>query len=1096
MAEAAFPYEIIEEFSRGGCSVLYKLKPHADASPAGEFYVLKTMFPDERDASSIQRFYMEYEFLRAYPHANLVKVREYYSDWQGVPAYVMEWITGATWQAYWQDRTVLDCIPLLISLLNQLCDVLDFIHTHHIIHRDLKPQNILVTRNNMIKLIDFGIMKVENLTLYTSRNTFMGSAYYVAPECLSGDRISSSADIFSLGVLLYDLLTGTKPFFGHTLAETVYQRLVTQPKAPSEIADLPKEIDDVIMSMLDKEPYKRPKTCREAFEKLEKVLSRLETSRKATRSISPIDFLSQDQFFHTRVLDLCLSRIQAKNSILITGGAGTGKTTVAENLALKCGHDLVIKINCQPHITQSDFIEISAKSIQLPGKITDEMKPWVAVLGHALPQLNWPVPRPVQQVHKSGILSSFLRLLANNQEPLTIIVENLQDAAPTFFQFFNQLVSFVTSQTSPRVFLIMTAEGPVRELLPGVPNVPMTFPDLFTMSDFLSGHFGQCRVPLEVTDQLTQEAEENLAKFLKNVQERTANKTLWAESNVLKISDHRETTGKPPKRSSTIPLELMEFNRDQLKHLEWVALCPNGVDLQILKKVTKKPLEDLGQTLRKAAKEGLLDYASSSIEGFHWKKERVRTYLVGSLSDEERIQRNRVLAEVIEEESKNYLQHSPPLWLVLSQLYLEAGEDGKASRFALDYAKYCFHNANYGPIRRHLSPFVSLPDLQRNLDFWVMLALAFRREDAKQALSFGKRALSIEENIKSLSLNAILEFDVGNRNQANALLDRVFSRSDLDAIDVNSASQMIPILVSLGFLDRATRLYELMREKLKGEDHLFANNVLFLAKARLLQPTPKELIEFVERDVRELLPQTEIRINYLLFLAYVERFNFDKASKALNQYLEGLLDDRDKKIKAFRGRLYLLLNFHRFEEAKALLADFKRDSETRTDLQELDPLVRLATEFLIQDPNFADATHVFQLLHAQGDKTSEWLTLFLSLLEPSQVNPAFAEKALEFIDAQALQTVRNQIPRLRVLEAYAKKVRSGLDKLALEAVENAALRHLEMEKLRLYLLMDFLVKKQVLKPSVQPSLPAHFKQDANATHFVKTLSFHWFQQTL
>ena len=291
-----FPYEIVEEYVRGGCSVIYKVKSLNEKDADSTQHVLKTMDLSEDGAQDQKQFYMEYEFLRAYPHPNLVQVKEYFPDWHGRPAYIMEWVRGNTWQSFWREKNVFDNLMTFLVHFKQLCEVLDYIHKHQIIHRDLKPQNILITREDVVKLIDFGIMKVADLSMYRTSN-IMGTAYYVAPESLSGKTITKAVDIYALGVMLYDLFTGMKPFQGQSMSETIYQRLTKAPQPPSAIADVPESLDPILLKMLAIDPYKRYRSCGEVFSELENLFGKFKPQPK-TLDKPNIDVLTKSLLLH------------------------------------------------------------------------------------------------------------------------------------------------------------------------------------------------------------------------------------------------------------------------------------------------------------------------------------------------------------------------------------------------------------------------------------------------------------------------------------------------------------------------------------------------------------------------------------------------------------------------------------------------------------------------------------------------------------------------------------------------------------------------------------------------------------------------------
>jgi serine/threonine-protein kinase len=147
-----------------------------------------------------------------------------------------------------------------ISIIADIAEAIECIHDCGILHRDIKPANILVDENNKsVKITDFGISSLLDHN-YTSTENLRGTPAYMAPECFdSTDKISRASDIFSLGVLSYELLTGIRPFYGENISEIMHSVKNDTPPAPKMIIpEIPEKIQETIQTMLKKEPEKRP----------------------------------------------------------------------------------------------------------------------------------------------------------------------------------------------------------------------------------------------------------------------------------------------------------------------------------------------------------------------------------------------------------------------------------------------------------------------------------------------------------------------------------------------------------------------------------------------------------------------------------------------------------------------------------------------------------------------------------------------------------------------------------------------------------------------------------------------------------------------
>lgn len=1050
MNKSSFPYQVIEEYVRGGCSVIFKVRARHEGSQ-DEHYVLKTMSINDDEPENRKRFYMEYEFLRAYPHPNLVEVREYFSDWHGRPAYVMEWVKGSTWQTYWRGKRVLEQWPTYLSHVRQLCEVLDYIHKHNIIHRDLKPQNVLIARDGTVKVIDFGIMKVADLVTYRQNNTLMGSAFYVAPEALAGEQVTYRVDIFALGVMLYDQITGVKPFQGQTLGETIYQRLVKAPRPPSAIVDVPKELDDVILRMLNRDPHKRQRNCAEIVASLEAILGDHVVTAVAS-STNKLDVLTKRPFLHTHFLENCQKSLSEKQLLYVLGEPGCGKTTVVENLCTRMFGDDWLKMDCRPNSNWLDFLEAILQQLTVPSSLNQELAPWREILGRALPSLQWPAPEMEQTLNFPAIMSAFKQLFHKAKNSVIVLFEDVQDAPPSVVQFLEQLIRYVGQKGTVEHYVVITAKRPVPAFGSlSVRKVP--FPDIITLTDYLTHIFGkEIRVPLELTQELVKIAGENLGAFVNMVEEYKALNRLKVVDGFLKLSGPGNVK-KVAEAKGEKPAVLREFNAKQLAHLEWLALSPEEIGINILARVTGSSVNSLGITVNHASELKVLAFRSGGVEGFRWLNEDVRRYLVDHLDAKETVQRNLQLAEALEKETARFLAHAPPLWLVLSRLYRRGEYDTKAAEFAFRYARYCFQNANYEAIRNSLSQFIALPQFQDNVEYWCMMAMAHADTDLSQALYFGKRALSVEENTQVKVLMAVLEFRSFHEIESREFINAIFENNDLAKLEINYASQLMPILIQLNMRNELTALYAAIHKKMDGRSDPFASNVLLQMRLQLVLSKPKRLVEMVAEAEGEILPETRRKMFTWGSYGYQMLNRFEDALVMVRK----LGAESRTDVHYLRELIYLYLNFGHTQELRTLIAFIKDAEESSDTLAKLTPLIQLVTEILVKDPNLFKFDSLKQRLQQADVDVSGWLTLIVSVVEPRFVKAAFLEATLDYVSVAAWPWVRHQIPRLKILTAVKQDRQQDLKLLFEQAQTSAELAGVALEKQRLKHIRDYVV---------------------------------------
>jgi serine/threonine-protein kinase len=204
-----------------------------------------------------QRFYREARMAAALSHPNLVAVYDVGED-EGSPYIVMEYVEGES-LAQLMAREGPLAPDRAVDLILQVCAGLEHAHAAGLVHRDIKPQNLLVRRDGVVKIADFGIARTIDATQLTQVGTVLGTAAYLAPEQAAGERVTAAADIYSLGVVGYELLTGETPYRVDTLADLADR----QSTAPPTIENVPPRVDSALRRCLAVEPADRPATAGE-----------------------------------------------------------------------------------------------------------------------------------------------------------------------------------------------------------------------------------------------------------------------------------------------------------------------------------------------------------------------------------------------------------------------------------------------------------------------------------------------------------------------------------------------------------------------------------------------------------------------------------------------------------------------------------------------------------------------------------------------------------------------------------------------------------------------------------------------------------------
>ena len=245
-------YEILERIGTGGMAVVYKAKCHR----LNRLVAIKILKADlAQDEDFRRRFNAESQAVAQLSHANIVSVYDV-SRGGDTEYIVMELIDGITLKQYMEKRGQLNWRESL-HFITQIMRGLSHAHSRGIVHRDIKPQNIMVLRDGSVKVADFGIACLEN-SAQTLTQEALGSVHYISPEQARGDRTDARSDIYSAGVVLYEMLAGRLPFEGDSAVSVAIQHLSSIPLAPREInPEIPEQLELICMKAMAPDPDRR-----------------------------------------------------------------------------------------------------------------------------------------------------------------------------------------------------------------------------------------------------------------------------------------------------------------------------------------------------------------------------------------------------------------------------------------------------------------------------------------------------------------------------------------------------------------------------------------------------------------------------------------------------------------------------------------------------------------------------------------------------------------------------------------------------------------------------------------------------------------------
>ncbi len=655
-------YRIVRQLGKGGMGAVYLVE---DILQGHQQMALKTIRADLLLERNLAQFKYEFSALEQLRHPNLVEVSDFWTVANSNDYFfTMEYVPGEDLSGVARRQVNSGDYAWLYEVTVQVCRALQYIHSRGFIHYDVKPRNIRITAKGQIKLMDFGLVGAAR---DSGQLKVRGTPEYIAPELIRGDQVDHRADLYSLGVTLYEVVTGRPPFIGDSSMAVFKQHVDSMPELPRHFAkSLPEKLQNLILKLMAKEPVNRFPSANAVIQAVNEATGLnfpVETKETKRGYIQSGSFVGR-AFELARLQGLMMRSIQGYGqAVLISGTAGVGKTRLIRELRIRAQMQRVLVCEgiCReqarspyhawiPILSQVISYQQSSKSpaLQTYGPILVNLMPELADLIESAISFDAPVGEEPDDKH--GLMEVVVSFLLAVERPLMLVLEDLHYADNGTLELLDYL-----SQNAKRGRWLIC--GVYRDDLaaPRLPSIadtlylnPLTETDAAELVTSMMG-LGLKEVPEGLLARLMAETGGNPLFIESLMQSLVDEDLLWYDGAAWHI-DMAKLSRTPTNIQEAAQRRLSRLDKESLELLQWAAVMGKWLNLDVLTEVGRLKSDEVFQTVAEFARQHVL--TSNNQLGqtiYRFSTDQMREVIYQTLSPSELAKRHQEVGQVLRE---------------------------------------------------------------------------------------------------------------------------------------------------------------------------------------------------------------------------------------------------------------------------------------------------------------------------------------------------------------------------------------------------------------------------------------------------------------